>query len=193
MLYKVVLFCSRHFSYICLRSEAISVVHLLALKAHWPSVKLFSVMDRTSLLRSNSFAITFPAMESRVITWYFEQSYFSLSFLYNAKLRRSCDCLPCSQHAVRNSWSLAYMTGSHAFVRLFHLCHPLMLAFCSSSKLWQLCSLPGLEAHLIPQWRVAAGCGELRFPGQLGLDWRVLKIFGLHWRGPENIKTSSWV
>ena len=60
------LFCSRHFSWSCLRTKTMSVVPRFALKPHWVSGSWSSAMIDTSLFRSTRAKI-FPAMGSRVI------------------------------------------------------------------------------------------------------------------------------
>ena len=60
------LFCSRHFSWSCLRTKTMSVVPRFALKPHWVSGRWSSAMIDTSPFMSTREKI-FPAMESRMI------------------------------------------------------------------------------------------------------------------------------
>ena len=110
------LFCSRHFSWSCLKTNTMSVVPRFALKPHWLSGRWSSAMVGVSLL-SRIRARIFPAMESRVMPLWLEQSAFSPLFLYilyrviMIALRRSGGSVSCSQQLMKNSWSLEWREG----------------------------------------------------------------------------------
>ena len=76
------MFCSLHFCWICRSSKIMSVVPLFARKPHWLSGVNSSMMEGMSLFRRMR-ASTLPAMDRSVMPRLFEQSEFSLLFLYS--------------------------------------------------------------------------------------------------------------
>ena len=74
------MFCSLHFSCICLSTKIMSTVPLLDLNPHWLS-GVFSCAIVGMSLFSKTRAKILPAMESRVMPQKFDQSDFSPLFL----------------------------------------------------------------------------------------------------------------